>query len=232
MPGGQHRPGKAGENPPDDAALWRGYFDCARRILDVYSENKYGAERIAYLLNLEGWAFKNRDRMPRSLDKEDIRRVVHNWPEYGGAVLGKRARYRSGLEVNPDTVQLNPDRALFPIDLLVQVGRVVRERSYEPRNDGVKRTARSYAMNGMLYCAHCEQRAFEQKNEGLRTKLWGKTSKDSRYRHRDGMKGCGCTNRSVTCEEVENDFGRLLHLMVVLGDSIQKLVARATAAHG
>jgi DNA invertase Pin-like site-specific DNA recombinase len=232
MPDGQHKPGKAAENPPDDAALWRSYFDCAKRILELYAENKYGADRIAYMLNLEGWVFKNRDGLPRPLDKEDVRRVVYNWPEYGGVVLGKKARYRSTHEFNPDAVQLNPDRALFPIDLLIQVGRVSRERALEPRNQSVKRTSRTYAMNGMLYCAHCEQRALQQENPDLCSKLWGKTSKDSRYRHRDGSKGCGCTNRSVTCEEVENDFGRLLHLMIVREEVIKKMVNRAAEASG
>ena len=132
MPDGQHVPGKADENAPDDGALWRGYFDCAKRILELYAENKYGADRIAYMLNLEGWAFKNRDGLPRPLDKEDVRRVVYNWPEYGGAVLGKKARYRSTHEFNPDTVQLNPERAMFPIDLLMHVGRVSRERAFAP----------------------------------------------------------------------------------------------------
>lgn len=232
MPDGQHQPGKAAENPPDDAAQWRGYFDCAQRVLELFAQNKYGKDRIAYMMNLDGWAFKNRGGKPRPFDAEDVRRIVHNWPEYGGVVLGKRARYRSGMEINPDTVQLNPERTLFPLDLLTQVGRVLRERAHEPRNQSVKRSSRTYAMNGMLYCAHCEQRASEQDNPDLRSKLWGKTSKDSRYRHRDGSKGCGCTNRSVTCEEVENDFGRLLHLMIVREEVIKKMVAHAAEANG
>lgn len=232
MPNGEHRPGKATDTPPEEGALWRGYFECAKEILERYARNKYGADRLASQLNLEGWAFKSRNGMPRPIDKEDVRRVVYNWPEYGGVPLGKRARYRPTREVNADTVQLNPERALFPIDLLQQIGRVSRERSSGPRNLGVKRTSRVYAMNSILYCAHCEQRALEQDNPNLRSKFWGKTSKDSRYRHRDGANSCGCVNRSVTCAEVENDFGRLLHLMVVREDVIQKMVSRAAETSG
>jgi hypothetical protein len=224
---GEHVVGSEGQKLPDDSALWRGYFDCARRILEVYAENRFGADRIAYLLNLEGWAFQNRDGQSRPLDKEDVRRVVYNWPEYGGVVLGKRARRRSVLEVNPETVQLHPARAVFPLELLLQVGRVTRERAYRPRNAGVKLTSRTYALNGQFYCAHCEQRALEHNRPEWRSKFWGKTSKDSRYRHRDGSKGCGCTNRSVPCDQVEDDIGRLLHLMNVRENVFQHMVEHA-----
>ena len=228
MPDGHHEPGFNQEDSPDAGALWRGYADCTERILTVYAENKHGAELLAYELNLEGWAFRERDEgLPRPIDKEDIRRVIHNWPEYGGVILGGRARHRSPQAVNPDTVQLIAERAVFEPDLLVKVARVLRLRTHEQHDHSIKRTSRPYALNGMLYCAHCEQHADEQDNPILRSKLWGKTGKDSRYRHRDGAKGCGCANRSVPRSEVEADIGRLLHLMCVREDVVQEMVEQA-----
>src|SRR5579859_4993832 len=79
IPDGHHEPGYLNDAPPDDAALWRGYYDCAQRMLELYAENKYGSERLAYMLNLEGWAFRGRSDVPRPIDKEDVRRVLHNW---------------------------------------------------------------------------------------------------------------------------------------------------------
>ncbi len=227
MPDGQHEPGYVDDVPPDDAALWRGYYDCAQHMLESYAENKFGIERLAYMLNLEGWAFRDRDEMPRPIDKDDVRRVVHNWAEYGGVVLGGVARKRSIYEVNADTVQLNPERAVLSVELLTKVARVLRERAYEPRNRGVKRVTHAYALHGMLYCAHCEHYALEHDNANLRSKLWGKTSKDSRYRHQEGVKSCGCTNRSVTCDDVEDDVGRLLRLMCVREDVVHIMLDHA-----
>src|SRR5258708_22850619 len=163
MPDGRHEAGYNGEPPPDDAALWRGYYECAEQILKLYAENKKGYELIAYELNLEGWAFRERENgLPRALEKEDIRRVIHNWPEFGGVVLGGKARNRNVVEINADTISLLPERAVFPIDLLVKVAKVLRLRSHDQPNHGIKRITRTYALNGMVYCAHCEQLAIKE----------------------------------------------------------------------
>ena len=230
MPDGHYEMGYSDEPSPDEAALWRGYYDCARRMMDIYTENKYGAERIAYLLNLEGWAFKDRSETPRPIDKDDLRRVLHNWPEYGGLALGGHALHRSIHDVNADTVELVPERAVYPVELLLKVARVLRTRAFAPRNHGIKRSTRTYAMQGVLFCAHCEQRALKHDEPALRSKLWGKTAKDSRYRHQEGVKGCGCTNRSVTCDALEEDVGRLLRLMCIREDVVQLMIAQATEA--
>jgi hypothetical protein len=74
----------------------------------------------------------------------------------------------------------------------------------------------------LLYCAHCEQRAREQNNPKLRSRLGGHTNNDGtvhRYRHKPGAL-CGCANRSVKVEIVERDFARLLQLLTVDGSQI------------
>jgi DNA invertase Pin-like site-specific DNA recombinase len=227
MPDGQFEPGFYDDVPPDPAALWRGYYDCAQRMMELYIENKLGLERLAYFLNLEGWAFRDRHDVPRPIDKDDLRRVLRNWPEYGGLVLGGAARHRSVQEVNADSVTLLPERAIFPVELLLKVARVLRERTYEQPNHGLKRITRAYALHGMLFCAHCEARVMDNGDLSMRGKLWGKAGKDTRYRHQEGIKGCGCTNRSVTCDEVEDDVGRLLQLMCVREDVVQRMIDHA-----
>ena len=228
MPDGQFEPGFFDDVPPDPAALWRGYHDCAQRLMELYIENRWGLERLAYMMNLEGWAFRDRSDTPRPIDKDDMRRVLRNWPEYGGLVLGGSARHRSAQEITAESISLIPERAIFPIELLLKVARTLRERTFDSRNYSVKRVSRAYALHGMLFCAHCETRALENNNPAMRGKMWGKSAKDVRYRHQEGIKGCGCTNRSVTCAEVEDDISRLLQLMCVREDVIQRMIHQAS----
>ncbi len=126
---GTYVPGVAGEEPPQAGALWRGYYECARRILELYGENKGGRERIAYQMVDEGWAFRDRKGQPRPFNKDDIRRchfelaAIH-WAESGGP----------GKDVQPqlidDPVGLLHDtgRAVFPLELLRKVAQVTRKR--------------------------------------------------------------------------------------------------------
>jgi len=85
--------GKADE-PPETGAIWRSYFECAGRILSLYSENQLGLENIAYQMNEDGWPFCDRWGNPRMGTRDDIRRVVGNWPEYGGIVMDLQSKSR------------------------------------------------------------------------------------------------------------------------------------------
>jgi len=50
---------------PDEGAMWRSYFECAKRTFEIYVANKHGLEWTAYHLNIEVWPFRARDGQPR-----------------------------------------------------------------------------------------------------------------------------------------------------------------------
>jgi hypothetical protein len=185
------------DKAPDEGALWRSYYDATKRTLEIYVQNKRGLELTAYQLSLEGWPFRSRDGEPRPINKDDVRRIVRNWPEYGGLVLDKASKKRHVREFKLDELRFNPERAVFPIELLYKVAKVQYERSGAPFNHGVNRDVRVYVLNGMTYCAYCERRAEQQKNPKLRSRLSGDKL---RYRHKSGVL-CGCTNKSVPADK-------------------------------
>lgn len=216
---------KAGEPdaPPDRDAVWRPYAEAAERVLRLYAQNRYGLDTIAYQMQIDGWAFRDRNGDPTLFDGDDVRRIVANWAEYGGWVGDARARERHPLETNIDEIRLDADRAVFSVELLYRVAEVRRQRSIRrPANDGIKKEAYPYPLAGITYCAHCEALARKHSDASLRSRLGGWTSNDGRtkrYRHKNGVK-CGSTNRSVICDTYEADFVRLLKLLEVRTNEI------------
>jgi DNA invertase Pin-like site-specific DNA recombinase len=87
LPDGTFRAGNDHAKPPHADAVWRGYYDCAARILQLYKDNLHGYGFIAAQLNHEGWAFRDRLSQPRPLTSDDVRRVTSNWREYAGLVV-------------------------------------------------------------------------------------------------------------------------------------------------
>ncbi len=65
LPNGRFADGTA-DNPPEDGAIWRAYFECARYILTLYAEEDMGYENVAYRLNQEGWPFCDRRKHVRA----------------------------------------------------------------------------------------------------------------------------------------------------------------------
>ena len=186
LPDGTWAAGLAGEAPPVEGAVWRGYYDCAKRMLTLYvNQKKHG--RIWQKLQDEGWAFRDRQGQPSPIEKEDIRRAVSNWAEYGGYVSGKKARDRHPSEYPPDEIiaKLNPERAVFDLDLLARVAKTRQERAlgHHPSN-GVNRKARAYPLAGITYCARCEELAEKNDNPKLRSLLSGHIG--TYYRHKPG----------------------------------------------
>ncbi len=225
LPDGRFVVGKP-DQPPDPAALWRRYYDCAGRILELFTENKYGTEVIAFHLNIEGWPFKDRLGRPRPMDKDDVRRVVRAWPEYGGMVHDKSSKKRGPNDIDLDNIPFIAERAVFPLDLLSQVAHVYAERSMGPRDHGVTIKASVYALNGMTYCARCEQISQGQNDARLRSRLSGDKR---RYRHKAGV-NCGCSNRSVPADKYEADFGRLIKLLTIREDALGLMTELAIQA--
>ncbi|NLE46225.1 MAG: recombinase family protein, partial [Chloroflexi bacterium] len=116
LPDGQAVAGSEDE-PPQSDAQWRSYYECAHYILRIYAQDGIGADAIAYRLNLQSWPFRDRKGHPRPVTRDDIRRVLANWPEYGGAVPDQKAKDRPAYADDVDSVRLNEDRAVFPLDL-------------------------------------------------------------------------------------------------------------------
>src|SRR5258708_6269376 len=237
LPSGQFATGTA-ETSPEEGALWRSYYAAALRVLELYIEGDKGLEKVAYQMNGEGWAYRDRKGQPTPFEGDDIRRVVSNWPEYGGIVTAKRGKDRPAYEQhNPDEILFKAERAVFPLDLLRRVALVRQQRTIRPSDQSVKLKSHPYAFSTLLYCAHCAKRAKEQNNPKLRSLLNGNTPHEDsirRYRHKPGV-SCGCTNRSVPCEIWERDFRRLIDLLTVKPDPFNlmtELGIKADRPHG
>lgn len=227
LPDGRFVKGEPNQQP-EPGATWRTYHDTAHYILTLYAENETGLEKIAYRLNVEGWPFRDRKGQPRPVSRDDVRRVVSNWAEYGGLVPKKRAKDRPAYEDDVDPSKLIVDRAVFPVELLQQVAAVRKARSRKPKGDGIQRRSRDYPLSGLVYCAHCEKLAEEQNDPRLRVRLTGLTDPRGkrRYKHKPGVT-CGCHNRTVPADAIEADFGRLLRLLTIRDDALDYLTELA-----
>jgi len=216
------------DEPPGEGAIWRSYYLCAGYILQIFAENQLGLEKIAYRLNEEGWPFRDRKGNPRPVSQEDVRRVVANWPEYGGLVPEKRAKDRSAYDDSTDPSDLIEARVVFPLELLEQVALIRKQRSREPVDTGIQMRTRTYPLRGVVYCAHCEAQAKAQDNPGLRTRLTGALDPRGkrRYKHKAGVT-CGVTNRTVPADDIEAEVGRLLKLLTVREDALEYLTELA-----
>jgi DNA invertase Pin-like site-specific DNA recombinase len=202
---------------PEKEACWRGYYDAAHYILNLYKSGVIGLEKIAYKFNQDGWAFRDRKGHPRMICRDDVRRVVSNWPEYGGIVVDKSGKDRPAYEkTNVDELPFNEERAIFPIKLLREIAKIRQERTVKPVDQSVKKLSRFYALSGITYCAHCEDLSAKHKNMKVRSLLSGNTTIKGvqRYRHKLGVK-CGCTNRSVPCNILDAEFGSIVKTLEV-----------------
>jgi hypothetical protein len=205
MPDGSFLAGKVGEDPPQENAVWRGYFECAQRILTRYAEGDIGTQRLSYLMNAEGWCFRDRKKSPRPITEDDVRRV-----------FDEPAKDRKAYEIqDPDSISFIEERAVFPIRLLRTVARTRKGRSIRPVDHGVNRETRIYPLANIVFCAHCEKLAEDNDDTRLRSRLGGAHNNGKpRYRHKPGVK-CGTHNRSVRCHELEHDFARLITLLTI-----------------
>jgi hypothetical protein len=209
------------DHVPDEGAVWRSYYGAAKRVLEMYAENNGGLDTIAYRIQTEGRAYRDCKGNPVHFESDDIRRIIANWTEYGGCVSEKRARERHLYDYDLDQITLDPERTVFPLELLYKVGAIRKERTIRrSAKHGVKTTNYPYALNGIVYCARCEQLAAQSNDAALRSRLIGMWhDRGTRYRHKPGLQ-CGCVNRSVRGDLIEGEFGRLLHLLTVRADQI------------
>lgn len=226
MPDGTRIAGVLGESPPEEGAVWRGYYQCAQRILTLYAD-EIGRESICRKLQEEGWAFRSRQGQPIPIEVDAVRRVTCNWAEYGGYVSQKRARERHPVEYPPDEIiaKLKPERAVFDVDLLARVARSRQKRALRKHPaDSVNRKAKVTPLSGISYCAHCERMAEKHDNPRLRSRLWGRLGKY--YRHKPGA-SCGCGTTQVLREVYESDFFRLIKLLEIKPEELEKMLSLA-----
>lgn len=232
LPDGKFVEGTSENEPPHEGATWRGYYEGAGRILEIYAEGESGYENVAYQVNEEGFLFRTRKGKPRPINADDVRRVVANWDKYGGIRTEKRSKERSAFDIeDPDKITFNRKRAVYPIGLLREVARVRKSRArVSPTDDGKNQISSFYALSAITYCAHCERLAHEQKNPKLRSTLTGTNMAGYRkYRHKTGI-SCGTEVRSVPCEDYEQDFIELLKSLTIKPEMIEAMAERAIEA--
>ncbi|MCL4237625.1 MAG: recombinase family protein [Anaerolineae bacterium] len=213
---GQFVEGDDPDDPPENALVWRSYYECAGHILTMYADLKIGADKIAEKLNEQGWPFRDRQNVPRPVKRDDVRRVLANWIEYGGVVMDQKAKDRPAYaEPDFDDLSIMEDRTVFPVKLLQKVAKLRKKRSFVPIDNGIKHKDYPYPLSGIMRCAHCAQMAQDQDDPRLITRLGGTNMNDVlRYRHQAGA-ACGTTNKSVRCDLVHEDFGRLIELLTI-----------------
>jgi DNA invertase Pin-like site-specific DNA recombinase len=223
LPDGSWVAGEEGQDPPEEGALWRGYYDAAQRVLDLYTQDIGGRETIMVQVNTEGWVFRDRKGQPRQFKKDDIRRITTSWPQYAGlSPEGKAKDFNPHLVEDPLGLLYDTGRQVFPLELLRQVAEVHLARGGTRRPPGSQQHAHPYALTRLLYCARCERNAEEQNNPALRTRISGHNQRGQlRYRHAEGVK-CGCQRKSVRIEVIEDDFARLIQLLTINPDALPR----------
>lgn len=226
MPDGSFVAGKDRNQPPHPDALWRGWHECAERILMRYKDNQHGYYAIAKQLGGEGWAFRDRRGNPRMMILDDVRRVTSNWREYAGIILDGRAKERIANEIeNPAELLYDTGRAVFDLDLLAAVARTQEARSVTTRPTGTVQAAYPFALSHLLYCAQCDALAQQQDNAKLRSRIIGWNRRGThRYRHSETNR-CHCNVKSVTVDVIEDDFARLIEVIDIHPKAI-KLMAQ------
>ncbi len=228
LPDGRDVEGES-EKPPMPDAVWRGYFDAAERAMRLFAVGQSGLRRLAELLNEEGFRFRDVKGKPRLFDRESIRNIIANWPEYGGALLGSRATKRNARSITPETVTLNPERAVMDIELCYRVGVVrserFREKTQSKPDTGARAGVRPFPLSRIACCAHCEELAAANDNPSLSGHLIGYDgTRSPRYRHSERLHKCDSRNKSVKAEVLEHEFSRLIGALTIRPDVIPQMV--------
>lgn len=208
---GRRIAGKIGDPSPESGAVWRGYYKCAERILKLFAASVVGRDYIASSLTESGWSFRDRNGNPTPIEEHDVRRVTKNWIEYGGAVVSISAKYRRSANFDFSAIQLDPQRAVFDVKLLYQVGVMNHERSQYAPNRGHSKKASVHSLASLVYCAHCERLALQEGLPPLRSRL---IAKPDRYQHQP-YKSCGCVGHSISRADCIEQLRDMLRTVVL-----------------
>jgi DNA invertase Pin-like site-specific DNA recombinase len=231
MPDGSVIAGENETEPPHEQALWRGYFDCADRILSLYRNGSIGYKRIAQAVMADGYHFRDRWGQPRSINSDDVRRVVANWRTYAGLVgYGRAKELVAHEQEDAASVLHETGRAVFDLDLLKDIATVHEKRSLTTRPVGTSPKAHIFALSQLLYCAHCNAVAIREDNQNLRARLTGWNQKGKlRYRHSHSQECRGKTN-SIFADVIENEFIQLVEFLNIDDESLELMTKLAIQA--
>jgi DNA invertase Pin-like site-specific DNA recombinase len=231
MPDGIILTGENEDEPPHESAVWRGYFDCAERILSLYRDGSIGYKRIAQAVMADGYYFRDRWGQPRSINSDDVRRVVANWRSYAGLVgYGRAKELVAHEQENAASVLHDTGRAVFDLDLLKDIATVHEKRSLTTRPVGTSPKAHIFALSQLLYCAHCDAVAMREDNQSLRARLTGWNQKGKlRYRHSHSQECRGKTN-SIFADVIENEFIQLIEFLNIDDESLELMTKLAIQA--
>lgn len=200
--------------PPEENAIWRGYYECMYRMMEVYADDKFGYARIADLLTQEGFRFRDRWGEPRLLESDDVRRVTANWRGYAGIIEDGRALSKPAYRYDtPENIldSCDPTQTYIPLDLLRQVAYIQKKRSVLfKRSVGTQENSYVYPLSKLVYCAHCEKIVNSEDNQRRHSRLSGSHIQNQRrYRHPEGVQ-CGCKRRSVLIEKLHDEVGYVI----------------------
>jgi DNA invertase Pin-like site-specific DNA recombinase len=224
LPDGSIVEGRHDECPVEGAGF-KGYFEAAERVMNLFAENRYGRRRIAKIVNSEGYRFRSVKGKPKRFDDEAVRAITANWHTYGGVILPGKATGRSAKTMLPENIALNPERAVMDIELCYRVGKVRNER-YREHHFAAPIESYIYPLAGIAYCAHCA-------STGEHTRLQGYEAYRTlpRYRHGDRCPNCGAQNRSVKAEILEGEFSRLVKALSVRPEAASKMAEEFAQAN-
>ena len=231
MPDGQFVTGVESDPAPDSAAVWRGFYDCAKYILEIYAEGQIGYRNIASRLNAEGWAYGNRYRQPVRVTTEAARRVISNWREYAGIITEGKARNRIAHHIeNPTAILKDTGRAVFDLELLRKVAEAQAKRSRTTRIPGTNAKAHVFALSHLLVCACCQREAEAAEDATLNARIVGwKRLNKLRYRHSDSRL-CASKRKSIPADVIERDFASLVDVLSVHPDALELMAELAVQA--
>lgn len=227
LPDGTWTSGTEGENPPVPEALWRGYFDCAQRILDLYRSTNRGYKFVATQIHQEGYAFRDRWNQPRAVASDDVRRVTSNWREYAGLIHDGRAKEKVAHRLdNPSQSLFDTGRAVMDLEMLRQVAQTQQKRSITTRPPGTLQNAIILPLAHLLFCQRCDH----DRPGGKRARLisWNKQGR-LRYRHSEATR-CTGSARSLPADIVEGQFLQLVQALSVRPDALEWMARAAIHA--
>lgn len=222
----------AGNTIPEENAVWRAYADATLRVLEIYVQGHIGYKKISNMMNDDLWAYRNRYGIPVRFDPEAIRRIISSWDIYAGNVPEEKARNRAMSRNEYETIvsKLKPEKAVFPFELLVNVGDVIVRRSKGKRliDYGVRRKTYPYTLQGILYCAHCEKTAKFKSDATFRTKLGGIHANlgKGRYRHRE-HDNCDVEKRSIKMDIADERVFELIKLLEINKTELKRVISLA-----
>lgn len=103
------------DNPPELNAIWRGYYEAAKRVLTLYADDVAGTRELAGWMRKEGWPFEDRHGKARLFGRDDTRRIVDAWREYGGMGSNGRAKDNPAYSINLEELAFNEERRCFQL---------------------------------------------------------------------------------------------------------------------